>query len=496
VDVIWRQLYPSTYVNAGRQVPFPRYAASAAHQNGRMQVLSESFGIYGDSMTPGEMKWLVDYQMVRGVNLFVFGYYAMSYAGQWMTLLEPHSGPVVPYWEFQRPFFDYVARTSTMLAEGRAVTDIAVLYDERGFRAGGVYAEMAGERHYSVSRMLDRRNCEYEFIDEEQISDAKIEGGRLAVGEMKYGTVIVPSSRWMSLAARNRLEDFRKAGGRVLGPDDIDAVRPTMRIDGSLHRELRVCKRRSGDESLYFIVNESQWSGNVKLYFDEPGEVVMCDALSGRYVATDAEDGVLNWHFPQFGSAMFIVGAKADVPAPVSGGAVTNLLDSGWTVRRKAMYRAGKNSLEIDTVTGDSIATELGDWRTVFGRNFSGKAEYRLSFISEKSARMSLDLGRVCWACGVRLNGKEAGKKFFGPYLFEIDVEKGVNVLEITVANLLSNALSDDAERDRIARDFPPVSGYDMRQRVYDKSNGESGLYGPVRIIGESKIETVRTRDE
>ena len=29
--------------------------------------------IYGNAFTPDQMKWLVDYQMVRGINLFVFG---------------------------------------------------------------------------------------------------------------------------------------------------------------------------------------------------------------------------------------------------------------------------------------------------------------------------------------------------------------------------------------------------------------------------------------
>ena len=490
VDVIWRQLYPSSYVEPGRQVPFPRYAASAAHQNGGTKVLSESFGIYGDSLTPDEMKWLVDYQMVRGVSLFVFGYYAMSYAGQWMALMEPHSGPVVPYWEFQRPFFDYVARTSSMLAQGRPTTDIAVLYDERGFRAGGIYAEMAGERHYSVSRMLDRMNCEYEFIDEEQIEEARIDGGKLVIGAMKYGTVVLPTSRWMSAAARKKLESFRAAGGKVLGPDDLAEVRPTMRIAGPLRRELRVAKRRCGVETLYFIVNESQWSGDVTLEFDEPGEVVRCDRETGSYVTTGAVGGKLDWHFPGFGSALFVVGAEADAAMPTVEGTFTNSLAVGWTVRRPAAHKVGAVDFEVVPFREDPVATELGDWRGMFGNHFSGKAVYRTSFASEKAGRMSLDLGRVCWSCGVRLNGREVGKKFFGPYRFDIDVNRGVNVLEVTVGNLLANALSDEVVRNRIARDFPPVSGYDMRQRAYDRANNESGLFGPVRIIGEARIES------
>jgi len=69
IDVIWRQLYPGKKDNK----PFPKYASSAAHQNGSKYSLSESFAIYGDNTTPDIMKWLIDYQLVRGINIFVFG---------------------------------------------------------------------------------------------------------------------------------------------------------------------------------------------------------------------------------------------------------------------------------------------------------------------------------------------------------------------------------------------------------------------------------------
>ena len=489
VDAIWRQLYPSSVVDAGRQAPFPRYAASAAHQNGTMHVLSELFGIYGDSLTPDEMKWVVDFQMVRGASLFVFGYYALSNAGQWMALFEPHAGPVAPYWEFQRPFFEYVARTSSMLAQGDAATDIAVLYDERGFCAGGIFADMAGTAHHAVAGMLDRMNCEYEFIDEYQIADAGIDNGKLVVGAMRYGTVVIPSSRWMGDSARRRLEDFRVAGGNVLGPDELDKVVPTMRIRGELRRELRVAKRKSGSEMLYFIVNESQWPGDVTLEFAESGNVVWCNAEKGRYVETGAVSGILDWHFPAFGSSMFVVGASADECKPISGTTVTNELSSGWTVRKTADHVVGKSDFEIVNHDDEPVRTSLGDWRKTFGDSFSGKAVYRTEFIVRRGGRAMLDLGRVCWACGVRLNGKDVGKKFFGPYRFDVRLEEGLNVLEVTVANTLANALSAPCVRDRIANDVPPVSVYDRRQGAFDKSNNESGLFGPVWIISGPEIE-------
>ena len=85
------------------------------------------------------------------------------------------------------------------------------------------------------------------------------------------------------------------------------------------------------------------------------------------------------------------------------------------------------------------------------------------------------------WCCDARLNGKALGPRFFGPYRWRVKTAKGRNVLEVTVANMLCNALGDNV-RDRIARDFPPRSGYDIRQRTFDHENNESGLFGPVTL--------------
>ena len=56
VDVIWRQLFPPTAGRDATTLPFPRYAASAMHQNGGRFALSESFAIFGDGCTPDHMK--------------------------------------------------------------------------------------------------------------------------------------------------------------------------------------------------------------------------------------------------------------------------------------------------------------------------------------------------------------------------------------------------------------------------------------------------------
>ena len=60
--------------------------------------------MYGNGLTPAEMKWLVDYQYVRGCNIMVMGDSRAGSAGNLMSGERPHLGPVSPSGSFNRFF--------------------------------------------------------------------------------------------------------------------------------------------------------------------------------------------------------------------------------------------------------------------------------------------------------------------------------------------------------------------------------------------------------
>ena len=124
----------------------------------------------------------------------------------------------------------------------------------------------------------------------------------------------------------------------------------------------------------------------------------------------------------------------------------------------------------------------LGDWRETFGGAFSGKVVYRIEFESEDAHEAVLDLGRVCWCAGVRLNGKDIGSRFFGPFRWTVSLAKGGNDLEVTVANLLSTHLGDPEVRARIKAAHKPHPLYEKYHGEADCQNRESGLFGPVLL--------------
>ena len=489
VDVIWRQLFPSDGGSPAKVSPFPRYAASAMHQNGGRFALSESFGIFGDSVSPAQMKWIVDYQMVRGINLFVFGYIAQSNAKHWMTLFEPHSGPAVPHWDFAPHFFRYIERASRFLSQGRPGAEIAVLFNTRAFWAGKEDAENAAKAHYAAAGELDAMNCDYDFVEDRDLANADIaDGGRLKIGAMEYRCAVLPSEGWVLAGAKENLAKFKAAGGIVVRGLDLAQVPRTLRVSGPGARAIRIMKRIDGDRRIWFAMNEDMEDREVTLDFPGNGRVVRYDPERDAFESVSA-DGKVRCTFRGGETAIYVTGDVPAADAPLRYDGRRTVLDSGWTIRAAVSHSAGREDFEVKRCDDKAVAVSLGDWRGVLGETFSGKAAYRVEFVSDSEGDALLDLGDVKWCAAVRLNGKGLDARFFGPFRWPVTLKHGRNVLEVEVANLLVNQVGNDAIRDRIIRDFQPNGTYDRFQRPFDRLNHESGLFGPVTItFGDKKV--------
>ena len=431
------------------------------NQNGGRFAVSESFGIFGNSCTPDQMRALVDSQLVRGINRFVFGYYAQSNANQWMLLFEPHSGPIVPYWDFEPQFFRSITETAATLSEGRPGAEIAVLYDVRGLFAGGRDNAEATKNHYAAAKALDELNRDYDFVNDESLASAEVgKDGTLKVGAMRYRALVLPTSKWLSDGARAKVEAFAKAGGLVTDLAGVAKTPITLPMTGEGVSALRVLKRVDGARRIYFVVNEGQKPVTARIDFGK---------------------AVRDWTFALNDSALFTVdGETVEVPRKIAAGPVIRELKDGWAARRIAAHEAASDDLVIRPVDEKPVAVTLGDWRETFGKAFSGKAVYRIAFESEEAREAVLDLGRVCWCAGVRLNGKDVGARFFGPFRWEVPLAKGRNVLEVTVANLLSTHLGDPEVRAKIKTAHKPHPLYEKYHGEADRQNRESGLFGPV----------------
>jgi len=453
VDAIWRQIHPATPYTA-----FPRYASSAAHQTGAQRVLGEVFCIYGESLSPEVMKYVVDFEMVRGVNQFVFAYALQSTKRNFRAVGEPHFGAPDPKTPFLRPFMDYVRDTCARLAAGTNPVQVAVYYDAKSIWAGGGDPRgegvAAARAQLQVAQDLDARQVDFDFVD-----DDLIEAGRLP-----YAAVVLPTRKWLSPRAEAALAAFRARGGRVVSPAEVASVPRTCRATGPGAAKLRVTKRVLPDGAAdYFLVNEGAQTIAPEVTFDE-GATRVCT-------------------LDPYGSAFIRIARDGTVSAPPSRPALLaqRTLSADWTVRKTWAVIAGQDDFAYPDCTQETAQPcRLGDWRALFGTNFSGRAVYRTAFTAA-GGEAELDLGRVGVCAAARLNGRDLAPRFAPPFRWRVPLVAGTNVLEVTVGNTLANAMIP--ELDRLGREYPPKTVYAPRELAfYAQDDLASGLMGPVTL--------------
>ncbi len=220
VDAIWRQIFPGE-----ANFCFPQFASSAlAHRDApipgasgwRRLVLSESFAVYGYSLTPEQMRWVADYQFVRGVNYIApMALYYETSGGRFVGTMS-HLGEGNPLWDSFSTFADHCATVSAAVRSSEPIADVAVYYPIEAAWVGGDVMQKAWESLQQVCGALERHHVQFDFIDARTLASAEIAEGLLETPGQLYGTVIVPETAVMPTSALERLADLREAGGRVV----------------------------------------------------------------------------------------------------------------------------------------------------------------------------------------------------------------------------------------------------------------------------------------
>ena len=315
IDTIWNQIWP------GKVADFPKLASSAAHLFGRPRAFSESFAAYRIRPNVEQAKWVIDYQLVRGINLIQIMLYPSSASGRRPSgMLASEQFPAMA---------GYVSRASYLLSMGRPAAQIALYFPTSSLWLGD---EAASRSVWEVARELLEQQRDFDFVDEQALSSVlALDGGKLKnLSSQSYYAVIIPSTSALSKAAVDRLRAFADSGGRVIflgrepslvvektflkaaGPRDLSwAIRepsgkltprvvealpqPDVMLDQPcpvvkyLHRCLR-------DADLYFFFNESTEKQSRTAVLAGSGQAQVWDAASGRIEALSdisSEKGVV-----------------------------------------------------------------------------------------------------------------------------------------------------------------------------------------------------------
>lgn len=335
----------------------PLLVGSAGELNGARHVMSEAsdhsqkYRRNGDSrpiyqVGVREIVGSLNRQIWGGVNTFT-SYY------RW----QPFSTAE------KRAINEEIGRTVTFMSEGRTAAEIAVLYPadslQVGFEprlryGGGRIAQRTAGFVSTVGSALFNSARTFMFVDAESIVSAKVDGGELVCGPLRWKTVILPGVTTLPSEAVRRLEAFAAAGGLVIAvgdrpvnsttafpdaevtritskwtflPDaqtglvgDFLDVRhpPALRLVKGVPDVLRTAHRRTAQGDVFFVMNDSgtNWLGAVAL---------------------EGSPSVTVWN-PRIGLACSANGAAVPLELPPYGGM---LLTTPTAVRGRLASDAG-----------------------------------------------------------------------------------------------------------------------------------------------------------
>ena len=255
VDVIWRQIdipkdgKPACYEGNGF---FERFASSAAAQTGGTLAVTESFGVYGASLTGKLARFVILHQLARGVN--VFNFMCLSYTPKnALALVErPEYVEEMPGFFHLRGLNDFTARASWLMQLGAPAARAALYFPARDIWAGGTRAKNAIDGFERLGQALERAQVDFDILDEEGLCMAVRDGNALTLGLARYETVLVPRGATLSDALREKLRGVdapvkpvvycSRIGDELALRDAGAAAKPAANDNGS-----RACERLNGN---------------------------------------------------------------------------------------------------------------------------------------------------------------------------------------------------------------------------------------------------------
>ncbi len=203
-----------------------KQCSSVAHQLSKERVLSELYGCSGQNFSLEGRKWIGDWHIVLGVNLFCPHLWLYSMKGCRKRDYPPTLSFQQPYWKYNKPIEDYFARLSYIMSQGEFIADILVLHPVES--AWCLYkpsdtkeVDKLNNSFVALTKDLGEIHGDYDLGDESLLEKyGKVEKDIFKVGKMKYRLVIIPPAVTLRRSTINLLSKFLANGGEVI------AIRP------------------------------------------------------------------------------------------------------------------------------------------------------------------------------------------------------------------------------------------------------------------------------
>ncbi|MCC3355891.1 glycosyl hydrolase [Bacillus sp. REN16] len=456
-DVVWRWVAPEDGKGLeGQHSTTGKCSADAARHRGRRRNLNEFLGVCSKespwALSPGDMKWYMDWLLVRGVNLLCPHAFYYSIDGRRRSHERPPDvGPNNLWWPYYKQFAQYMKRLSWLMTDSINQTGVAILCTE-------------DHLPWKIAKPLFENQIEFNYLEEVLfLSSSSIVEGRVEIQNQSYQTVVVEDSTKLEASVIDKLVTFIQSGGEVIVFTDNETTSPVQgakviqqieKIVDALsvsHREevviypankdIRVTKVLKEGRLFYFLVNEGEESYQGSLHLKEEGCVEKWDAWSSELKQVNLQRQnsslVAPLNIKRRSSIVFAVNTAEHGSEEQAHYHVKKLISDRIT-------------LDHNWIINHKFNSALESWTIWDGmESFSGEVVYENQFTIEERdsiASVKLDLCEVYEIVRVSINGNEVGAKMWAPYTFEINtalLKNGVNKLTVAVTNSRANEMDD-----------------------------------------------------
>ena len=446
--------------------------SSAAHLYGKQIASGEAYTDVTYKHTLADIKNLADYAYAYGINEFVVCAVAYQPWVRNLSHLTSHLSPLKistangrqyvlnrlnTLWPVSKPFWDYQARCSWMLRQGKPVSDFCLyLGDDIPARILGhklpAFPQGYGFDAFTTDALKNRMTVKDERI--------------VLPDDVSYSMMILPQDVISEREEVRRLiETFRQQGVPVYDPQtDSRSLSEAIReaglvpdVDAPKAKGLYFCHRRTDSEDIYFLNNHSDGDISDRFRFrTEAASAELWNPVTGERIplAMTAEKGrtaidlTLHARESYFivlsGQRSKVKGQRAESQNYSLTSYLSPLTSTPWTVSFDPAMGGPEEAISFRTLTD---WTKHSDPRIKY---FSGTAVCKNSFVlkkKDKQASYRLTLPLLNAAAEVIINGQSAGIVWCSPWDIDItkQLKKGKNQIELRVCNTLWNRLVGDA---------------------------------------------------
>ena len=394
IDVIWRQIFPAERPAPFNEITgitcengfFPRYASSAAAQIGAVRALTESFGVYGAGLTFDQMRYILNFQAVRGINVYnllgiPYGREGFLMVGELPFFTENHA-----CYEDISVFNEYVERLSYVSSLGDSANSVALYMPVRDFWAGERVQECAADFE-KAGFELERAQIPFDVFDDDVIANADpaaLDRGVISMGKARYTALVIPPCKHMRKESENALARFIKGGGKVFvisgcaapsihGAVTVENARNVLKAPLKLSGDLewiRLAERTAENGRMFLLYNQSVSASEVSVYIKE--DVTLLDLQNGGLHRPRRAGDTVELTLRSGELACLWLSEDGCDAEEVPVFTAESIYDGKFTFRRSRRFIIDEMNYRIEDIAEDECPIELGDWKAAVGEGFSG----------------------------------------------------------------------------------------------------------------------------